>query len=101
MDYKEIMPNRSLSNTPSRKIQEFQRLAHLQPGRHCRFPPVFRPKTRHRNVIQWSPLVWSTDVRSTRLHLYGQFLAGPEQNGHFVSGKAPLKVRKSRLYGQF
>ena len=50
-------------------------------------------------TVQWSPLVWSTDVRSTRL--YGQFLAGPERIGHFVSEKTHLKVRKSRLYGQF
>ena len=42
--------------------------------------------------IQSRPLVWSTDVRSTRL--YGQFLAGPERNGHLYSNKAPLKVRK-------
>ena len=49
--------------------------------------------------LQSRPLVWSTDVRSTRLH--GQFLAGPEQIWHFVSEKARLKVRKARLYGQF
>ena len=49
--------------------------------------------------VQSRPLVWSTDVRSTRL--YGQFLAGPEQIWHFVSEKARLKVRKARLYGQF
>ena len=30
-------------------------------------------------AIQWSPLVWSTDVRSIRL--YGQFLASPERMG--------------------
>ena len=50
-------------------------------------------------LVQSSPLVWSTDVRSTRL--YGQFLAGPERNGHLFSEKAPFKVRKTRLYGQF
>ena len=49
--------------------------------------------------IQSRPLIWSTDVRSTRL--YGQFLAGPEQIWHFVSEKARLKVRNARLYGQF
>ena len=48
--------------------------------------------------VQSRPLVWSTDVRSTRL--YGQFLVGPEQNGLFVSVKARLKVKKARLYGQ-
>ena len=42
--------------------------------------------------IQSRPLVWSTDVRSTRL--YGQFLAGPERNGHLYINEAPLKVRK-------
>ena len=41
-------------------------------------------------VVQWSPLVWSMDVRSTRL--YGQFLASPERIGHFVSEKARFKV---------
>ena len=50
-------------------------------------------------LLQSSPLVWSTDVRSTRL--YGQSLAGPERNGHLFSEKAPFKVRKTRLYGQF
>ena len=49
-------------------------------------------------VLQSRPLVWSTDVRSTRL--YGQFLASPERNEHFVSVKACLKVQKTRLYGQ-
>ena len=49
-------------------------------------------------LVQWSPLVWSTDVRSTRL--YGQFLVGPKQNGHSVSVKARLKVKNARLYGQ-
>ena len=51
------------------------------------------------HTVQSRPLVWSTDVRSTRL--YGQFLAGPERIGHFVSEKARLKVKKTRLYGQF
>ena len=51
------------------------------------------------NEVQSRPLVWSTDVRSTRL--YGQFLGGSKQIGHFVSEKAHLKVRKSRLHGQF
>ena len=45
--------------------------------------------------VQWSPLVWSTDVRSIRL--YGQFLASPERIGHFVSEKARFKVKKTRL----
>ena len=49
-------------------------------------------------ILQWSPLVWSTDVRSIRL--YGQFLASPARIGHFVSVKARLKVQKPRLYGQ-
>ena len=48
--------------------------------------------------VQSRPLVWSTDVRSTRL--YGQFFVGPEQNGLFVIKKARLKVKKARLYGQ-
>ena len=43
--------------------------------------------------LQWSPLVWSTDVRSIRL--YGQFLASPERIGHFVSEKAGFKVKKT------
>ena len=38
------------------------------------------------NVLQSRPLVWSTDVRSTRL--YGQFLASPERNSYF-SDKFP------------
>ena len=49
--------------------------------------------------VQSRPLVWSTNVRSTRL--YGQFLPGPERIRHFVSEKTHLKVRKARLYGQF
>ena len=39
-------------------------------------------------LLQWSPLVWSTDVRSTPL--YGQFLAGPDPNGHSISKLARL-----------
>ena len=46
-------------------------------------------------ILQWSPLVWSTDVRSIRL--YGQFLASPKRIGHFVSEKARFKVKKTRL----
>ena len=49
-------------------------------------------------LLQSSPLVWSTDVRSTRL--YGQSLVGPEQNGLFISVKERLKVKNARLYGQ-
>ena len=49
-------------------------------------------------LIQCRPLVWSTDVRSTRL--YGQFLVGPEQNGLFISVKACFKIKNARLYGQ-
>ena len=32
---------------------------------------------------------------------YGQFVAGPERIGHFLSEKARFKVRKARLYVQF
>ena len=39
-------------------------------------------------TVQSRPLVWSTDIRSTRL--YGQFLAGPDPNGHSVSKLARL-----------
>ena len=46
-------------------------------------------------AVQWSPLVWSTDVRS--IHLDGQFLASPERIGHFVNEKARFKVKKTRL----
>ena len=42
--------------------------------------------------VQSRLLVWSTDVRSTRL--YGQFLVGPEQNVLFVSVSVRLKVKK-------
>ena len=56
-------------------------------------------RREERSEIQCGPLVRSTDVRSTRL--YGQFLAGPKRNGHFISEKARLKVRNARLYGQF
>ena len=49
-------------------------------------------------LLQSRPLVWSTDIRSTRL--YGQFFAGPERIWHFVSERARLKVKNARLYGQ-
>ena len=59
---------------------------------------IFQNKSSGIQQLQWSPLVWSTDVRSTRL--YGQFLVGPKQNGLFISVKARFKVKNARLYGQ-
>ena len=47
--------------------------------------------------IQWSPLVWSTDVRSTRL--YGQFLTGPNHRTLILISNPD--IRSARLYGQF
>ena len=43
--------------------------------------------------LQSRLLVWSTDVRSIRL--YGQFLAGPEWNGHLFSDKGPPQGQKN------
>ena len=49
------------------------------------------------SYIQSSPLIWSTDVRSTRL--YGQFLAGPNHRTLVVISNPD--IRSARLYGQF
>ena len=48
-------------------------------------------------VIQSSPLIWSTDVRSTRL--YGHFLAGPNHPTRILNINPD--IRSARLYGQF
>ena len=50
-----------------------------------------------KNVVQSSPLVWSTDVRSTRL--YGQFFTGP--NHRILILISNPDIRSARLYGQF
>ena len=47
--------------------------------------------------VQLSPLIWSTDVRSTRL--YGQFLAGPNHRTLILISNPD--IRSARLYGQF
>ena len=47
--------------------------------------------------LQSSPLIWSTDVRSTRL--YGQFLAGPNHRTLILISNTD--IRSARLYGQF
>ena len=48
-------------------------------------------------IVQSSPLVWSTDVRSTRL--YGQLVAGP--NHRTLTLTSNPDIRSARLYGQF
>ena len=48
-------------------------------------------------MVQSSPLIWSTDVRSTRL--YGQLLAGP--NHRTLTLISNPDIRSARLYGQF
>ena len=48
-------------------------------------------------ALQSSPLIWSTDVRSTRL--YGQFLAGPNHRTLILISNPD--IRSARLYGQF
>ena len=47
--------------------------------------------------VKSSPLVWSTDVRSTRL--YGQLLAGP--NYRTLALISHPDIRSAPLYGQF
>ena len=47
--------------------------------------------------VQSSPLIWSTNVRSTRL--YGQFLAGPNHRTLILISNPD--IRSTRLYGQF
>ena len=49
------------------------------------------------STVQSSPLVWSMDIRPTRL--YGHFLAGP--NHRTLILKSNPDIRPSRLYGQF
>ena len=59
---------------------------------------IFVHKESHPNeLIQSSPLVWSTDVRSIRL--YGQFLIGP--NHRIILLISNPNIRSARLYGQF
>ena len=48
-------------------------------------------------VLHSSPLIWSTDVRSTRL--YGQLLADP--NHRTLTLISNPDIRSARLYGQF
>ena len=48
-------------------------------------------------LIQSSPLIWSTDVRSSRL--YGQFLAGPNHRTLILISNSD--IRSARLYGRF
>ena len=48
-------------------------------------------------LVQSSPLIRSTDVRSTRL--YGQFLAGPNHRTLILISNPD--IRSARLYGQF
>ena len=47
--------------------------------------------------VQSSPLIWSTNVRSTRL--YGQFLAGPNHRTLILISNPD--IRSARLYGKF
>ena len=48
-------------------------------------------------ILQSSPLIWSTDVRSTRF--YGQFLASPNLRNLILISNPD--IRSARLYGQF
>ena len=58
---------------------------------------LFQQLDENRELLQSSPLLWSTDVRSTRL--YGQFLAGPNHRTLILIGIPD--IRSARLYGQF
>ena len=51
----------------------------------------------HCRLVQSSPIIWSTDIRSTRL--FNKFLAGPNHRTLILISN-PV-IRSARLYGQF
>ena len=58
---------------------------------------IILAEVKFSDSIQSSPLIWSTDVRSTRL--YGQFMAGPNHGTHILISNPD--IWSARLYGQF